>query len=188
MKILTVFGFLLAFCWHPSNTSAQSISGGIGYAQLFSKQETEGMLRVAVRGNFIQPHDELSISVGTNLGLSIGKYWEQYGPDWLQTNYLVMDFPITLDLNVGGFATNEADYLNGFFIGGGYGLIRYAVEDDFGIRRVDAIGPVVNTGMRVPLIEGGLEFRGSLMMNRNTPSISEANDALIYTLGITYIL
>jgi hypothetical protein len=130
------------------------------------------------RLNLFEPSSHFSISASCpiSLGGSIGTYGGMLG----------LDVPLTLDLNVGNRATDEADFPIGFFMGAGAGY-NLLVGGGY----VRSFGPLAHAGLRLtsPLSGRSISLRISYLLGVGGVDVN-GNDYNpdVFGLGLFYAM
>jgi hypothetical protein len=131
------------------------------------------------RLNVVEIVDEVTLSVGTHLGLGFNFSSDREG----SSNSFVLDLPIVAELNFGHGANPDARSSFGGFVGFGYGISKMGAEDDFGVGRNDAAGLIVNGGIRAIIMERPVGLRVSYLLNSKSGAESVLGVGIFYNIG-----
>jgi hypothetical protein len=145
-----------------------SINSGGGYAIGYSP-----------RLNLTELSDELSVSVGSHIGLGFSMSANSQTGG---SGSFVLDLPLVAELNFGHANSENSSVGFGGFVGAGFGFNSMSYSDNFGSDSRSATGLVLNGGFRTNLIrEQSVTLRISYML---------ASDGKgdIFGLGLLYNL
>ena len=134
----------LLVCLSQAQTSAES--NKVSFTSSFHQEtgftlyfSTYAIIPVGTywgRVNFLEPQDDLSVSA--SMPLSLGGSIGTYG------GLLVLDLPLTVDVNIGDRATDDATAPFGAFVGAGGGF-NFMLGNGY----IRSFGPLTHTGLRV---------------------------------------
>ena len=129
------------------------------------------------RVNLVELGDEMTISVGTHLGLGLLISAED-------GNSFALDLPIVAELNFGHAAHPNTSSSFGGFVGAGYGTSRIGSDGAFGADYNRASGVVFNAGTRGHIRQSiPLGLRVSYLLNTKKDFDNVISVGLFYTFG-----
>lgn len=178
MKRLIIIGLLaIGFLGFQNQVTAQvSFSHSVGGAAYFSKNVATPAIMYSPRLNLMELDNELTLSIGTHLGA------------WLAFNSregassATFDFPLMVELNFGHGADPYTRSDFGGFAGVGFGVSFMGADGGWGADINNAIGPVVNGGIRAYVFDQSLGLRLSYLYNLK----SGDDTGSVFGVGIFY--
>ena len=174
-KLALAAGF---FCIYLQVSFGQmSFSHALGVAYYSSSNATAPGVTYAPRLNFLELGDELTVSVGTHLGLGIA------GSSREGASSFALDLPLVAEVNFGHAANPDANSSFGGFAGLGFGISKIGSAGAFGADYNDAAGPVFNGGVRMLIKERSLGVRISYLLNTKDGFSDVLGLNLFYTFG-----
>lgn len=135
-------------------------SAGFG---LYASETSSGYaLQYSPRLNLLELSDEMSLSVGSHLGVGFsGSVNSQTGG----SGSFVLDLPLMAEVNFGHASSTNSSVGFGGFLGAGFGYHKASYDDGFSSGDRGATGLVFNGGFRTNLIkETSITFRVSYML------------------------
>ncbi len=184
-KYLFVLLFSILFCAVQAQTSNSSdttfkptFHQETGFSVYFSPYAIIPVATYWGRVNFLEPKKELSVSASMpiSLGGSIGSYG----------GLLVLDVPLTIDVNIGDRSTDKAISKAGAFIGagGGFNLM-------IGNGYMRSFGPLTHAGLRVtsPFTGRSVTLRFSYLFGLGGDDVSGVDyNPNIFGIGMFYAM
>lgn len=182
--ILTAVAVLSLAAFNAANAQI-SFSHSVGGGLYASSKGAGWALMYAPRLNVVELADEMTVSVGTNLGLGLsGSANSREGG----SGTLLLDLPILAELNIGHAANNDANSDFGGFVGVGFGYSKMAssVETNFGTSssNVTSTGVLFSGGLRAVIKGQSVGLRVSYMLNGATDGANVFGLGLHYNIGM----
>jgi hypothetical protein len=128
------------------------------------------------RINFVEIGREMTVSVGTHLGLGMSNN------TMTGSRSLALDLPLVAEINFGHGAHADTRSSVGGFAGIGYGISRLGADNENGNISNEASGPVLNAGVRALLNDVPVGFRLSYLLNTKEGG-NVAGVGFFYTFG-----
>jgi len=171
-----LIGMLLLFAQfsHGQISFSHAIGGSYYFASL---TEAPGIM-YSPRINLFELSDELTISVGTHLGLGLVSANSREG-----ARSFAFDLPIVAEVNFGHGANRDTKSLIGGFAGLGYGISKIGSAGTFGADSNDARGLILNGGVRVIIQERSIGLRLSYLLNTKEGYENVTGVGLFWTFG-----
>jgi len=154
---------LTLICGFAATSNAQlSFQHSAGGAVYLSKDFSSYGIVYSPRLNFYQPSDEMTLSLGAQLGVNMdGNFNSQTGV----SGSFGYDLPVYLGMNFGAGASKDSKALVGGFLGGGYSVSSFSYANDFGAWSDSFSGPMAIAGIRANIKEQVFELNGSYTLN-----------------------
>jgi hypothetical protein len=127
-------------------------------------------LAYSPRLNFIEIKEAATISVGTHFGIG-----SSFKDEETYKRYLVYDFPLVLELNIGSGSKKDADNGYGVSLGAGYGINYFGGSED-GV--VNSSGLVLITSIKI----GSSNFKSSYLINDQFLGSDIINVSLLFQI------
>jgi len=131
------------------------------------------------RINLVGVGDEMTVSVGTHLGLGF-MYNSQSGGSF------ALDLPLVAEVNFGHASSEDATANFGGFLGIGVGISKIGSAGAFGGSYNDAAGFLVNGGLKAYIRDRSVGFRFAYLLNGKQDEITGEDYANVITLGLMY--
>ncbi|MDX1907448.1 MAG: hypothetical protein SF053_10480 [Bacteroidia bacterium] len=154
-----------------------SFSHSFGVAYYASSFAAAPGIMYSPRLNFVELNDEMTVSVGTHLGLGL-VYNSQEG-----ASSFVLDLPLVAEINVGHAANPDTKSSFGGFAGLGFGINKIGSQGAFGADYNDAAGLLFNGGIRAIIKEKPVGLRLSYLLNAKEGFENVFSIGLFYTFG-----
>lgn len=179
MKKLKKFLFTSAILFAISfpSFSQISFSHSIGGSIYASESASAPALMYSPRINVVELSDEMTISLGTHLGLGYS------GNSREGASSFALDLPIMAEINFGHAANPNTDSSFGGFVGVGYGINKMGSEGAFEDGYNNAAGIVLNAGIRAIINEYPLGARVSYLLNTKDGGENTYSIGIFYTFG-----
>ena len=185
-KYLFVLLFSFLFCASQAQNSASSnkekftssFHQETGFTLYFSPYAIIPVGTYWGRVNFLEPKDELSVSA--SMPLSLGGSIGTYG------GLLVLDLPLTIDVNIGDRATDDAFAPFGAFVGAGGGF-NFMLGNGY----MRSFGPLTHAGLRVtsPFTGRSVTLRFSYLFGLGGVDASGVDyNPNIFGIGVFYAM
>ena len=139
-----------------------------------------GGIMYSPRLNFLELADEVTVSIGTHIGLGLSLNSRS------GANSLALDIPLVAEMNFGCASHPDASSGFGGFVGAGYGISRIGSQGAFGSGYNEASGLVFNGGIRTELLNFPVGLRVSYMINSLKDGPEEYKD--VYSVGLFLLL
>ena len=123
--------------------------------------------------------DALIVSAGTHFGLG----FNYSSNSAISSNSFVLDLPVVAELNFGRAAGPNSDNDFDGFLGFGYGISKMCAEGAFGVGRNDAVGIIVNGGIRARIYDNPVGLRVAYLLNFKSGAEDVLTVGLFYTFG-----
>lgn len=132
----------------------------------------------SARYNFFEIKKELTLSIGTHLGLGLS-FSSQDG-----ASSFALDLPIMMEINFGHAADAHTRTSFGGFGGIGFGISKIGSSGTFGSDYNNAAGLVFNGGIRAIISNRPVGLRISYMVNTKLDAKDVIGIGIFYTLGM----
>lgn len=172
---------ILGFAGLGANAQV-SFNHSIGAAYYLSDGAEAPAILYSPRLNVVELGRELTISVGTHLGLGFQK---SASSDGSSSGSFAIDIPLMAEMNFGHAANPDTRSGFGGFIGAGVGYNQMSREDEFSgsIEKSSTTGLVFNAGIRTIISDNPCGLRLSFMKGLKESDSYVVGAAIFYTLG-----
>lgn len=154
-----------------------SFSHSAGGSYYYSSLASAPGIMYSPRLNVVELDDEITVSVGTHLGLGI-VYNSQDG-----ASSFALDLPLVAEINFGHAANPETRSSFGGFAGLGFGISKIGSASTFGDDYNNAAGLLLNGGIRTIIKEMPVGLRVSYLLNTKKDFENVLSVGLFYTFG-----
>jgi hypothetical protein len=178
-KTYVLFLMVCCFLGLSNVSNAQvSFSHSAGASAYVGGQAAAWGINYSPRINLIELGDEMTLSLGTHLGLGLS-YNSRDGSG----NSFTLDLPLMAELNFGHASHPETSSSFGGFAGIGYGISKIGSSGTFGADYNNAAGLVINGGVRFLVAERAVGVRVAYMVNFKADAKNVIGVGAFYTFG-----
>ena len=157
-----------------------SFSHSLGGSVYLSENVSAPGILYSPRLNFLELGDEITVSVGTHLGLGFSLNADSQGGG---SGSFALDLPVVAEINFGQGANPDTQSSFGGFAGLGFGISKMGASDAMGDGYNDAAGVVINGGLRAIIRDKAVGLRVSYLLNIKKDNSSVLGVGLFYTFG-----
>lgn len=158
-------GFAQVSFMHSGGLSLYSISSGVN-------SSVGPALMYSPRLNLVKLSDELTLSVGTHIGIDF--FLSSNG----NQNSSTFDIPLVAELNFGHGAIKQTKSKFGGFVGLGYGFTSIKTNASY-----EARGVLLNGGLRFVMFKKSFGLRVAYLLNSVKDVSDVSSFGLFYTFG-----
>lgn len=175
---LLILSIICIFMQTIISNAQVSFSHSIGASAYIGGDVAAWGLNYSPRVNLIELGDEMTLSLGTHLGLGMS-YNSREGSN----NSFTLDLPLMAEINFGHASHPETSSSFGGFGGIGYGISKIGSSDEYGGTYNNAAGLVINGGVRFLVKERSVGARIAYMINFKSDAKNVLAVGAFYTFG-----